>query len=67
MEELGDTVTEELVDTVTEELGDTGTEIFPVLLIGLRQMLSPVPRGIPQERFDISVNPLRQLWVLGIE
>ncbi len=30
-------------------------------------MMSPVPRRVPQDGFDIGVDPLRQPWVLRIE
>jgi len=38
-----------------------------VRFIGQGQMMSPVPRGVPQDSVDIGVNPLHQFWVLGIE
>ena len=46
-----------------EKVRDTATKIR---LIGEAQMLSPVPRGIPQQGVDFS-DPLRQLWVVGVK
>ena len=53
-----------------EKVCDTLTEIRFVIglrFIGLDQMMSPVPRGVPKDGIDIGVDPLRQLRVLSIE
>ena len=47
-----------------EKVCDTLTEIRFVIglrFIGLDQMMSPVPRGVPKDGIDIGVDPLRQL------